>query len=173
MFKAKDIGSAYYGQSNNYSVSGDKKISTSQEKDQIIYSFWTPSPDTKKNKALVKEYFGGDENNIPSSYDEILADNAGKKDKKIFPKKYWVDDDETQVKQFANMLKTMGAQGLHYTLVTGIGTTGLKKGYFWEVTVDKGIIPIETLILLYSNFWERESNIYLRKEITKSTYRNS
>lgn len=162
--KVEELGHAINGGGlgNLYAVS-EGEVEGQEKGDQVIYQFWTPSHETKYSDDVIDEYFSGNVDNVPDSYCHVAGEDR-------IPKYYWVDDGDGQVKVFAETLKRLGAQGLHYSPVSGLGTTGWKDGYFWEVTFDKGVMSRESLVIFYSNYWGRKKKIYMREATVKSTY---
>ena len=127
----------------------DKHGVLQNKKEQKILGFWTPSRETRMAEDL---------RDLPDS--------------KV-PKRYFVDEKETQIIEFGKQLKKLGAQGYTRYKVFGEGTTDLKQGWFWQVTVDvdNEKFTRKNFLRFYSEFWGREKNIYLEEQYISRTLR--
>src|ERR1700722_7195573 len=132
----------------NYDVSGRSSGSGVQ----TLYHFWTPSINTKYDVARLL--------NI-SNYMNLSQEELKKAIDRPY---YWVSANNQEVDNWFKVLKIHHVVGFSYWEVTGSATEGVKRGLLWDVTIsDENPISRKTLISLYADCWQRNSNIYIEE----------
>lgn len=141
--------------SGNGSVQGSNYV--------MIYKFWTPSRYTK--------YDFIETNDLNLTEELAKLPKLTKKQVDSVPQYYTVDDAEKKIAEFGKKLEGKGLGHFDYYSSTGKGTTGLKRGYTWEVTVRQDhLVSRDEFIQLYSDFWGRKENIWLEQFPVTSSY---
>jgi hypothetical protein len=143
-------------QAGVYSTNGKP---SSDDDVSAIYRFWTPSMATKRDV-----YHKGE--SVPQSELDI----------NLISKKYWASDRkpgeslEIEDQQFLDRLLLLHPVGINIYPMIGTGTTGMKHGYVWELSVsENNPISRSQLLSLYKDQWDRDTDIWLEEYFVQST----
>lgn len=150
--KARDAGPEV----GVYEATGER---SSTDPDVVsIFHFWTPSMHTKRDIVGKQDI---EQHNINRS--EV-------------PHWYWASDIEPgraleqEVHEFLDLLRLRKPVGINISPVFGVGTSDLKRGYLWELTVSR-LNPIsrKELLGLYKKHWKRENEIWIQQNTARTT----
>lgn len=113
---------------------------------------------TEPTKATIFEFWTPDKETIRDLEQSQSQTGLTKEQRQ------WYSTDDETLKKFAKALRAQGVQGYTRQLGWGEGTTGLKRGWTWRVTVPTSTgFTRNELLTLYKQYFLRDKGIYIEE----------